>query len=362
MDLISDKSQKIIPYEELRVTTITLVMTLSGTVYTENAFNLLPITRVEIQQTRESSKCKLPHCSVPGSILSMRYKQNTRGIIKNKTQPFKNAVTIDISTTKKNISMKLSGSSIQMCGASSKDDGIEAATHVLNHLKKIQYMLDIIQNDTNKGSKEIEWVKMNTLGNVIIKDFYEIRHCNNVTLRIYRTINDNEIIKPINPIPDNLNIELTLFLLSLCDDFRYHSDMCLKLNHIPNVLNVIEQPLNLKHVGESMVNYNYSLGFQVDRNILNQLMDGRNGFISRHDNALNSSVTIELPYELPHIAVTKRRKGKIPHHTFLVYKSGSVTQSGPGGEIMRDAYYLFINTIANIAHLIRYHQPILGLN
>ena len=83
-------------------------------------------------------------------------------------------------------------------------------------------------------------------------------------------------------------------------------------------------------IAEAMVNYNYSLGFEVDRTRLNQFIDGQNGFISRYNNALANSVTIELPYDPPKGTAIKRRKNKVPHHTFLVYKSGSVTQSGPG--------------------------------
>jgi hypothetical protein len=146
-----------------------------------------------------------------------------------------------------------------------------------------------------------------------------------------------------------------MFLLSLTDDFIFHSDMCRKINYIPHIQTIIDEPLELKQVDEAMVNYNYSLGFEVDRALLNQFIDGQNGFISRYNNALATSVTIELPYEPPPGSSIKRRKNKVPHSTFLVYKSGSVTQSGPGGKIMRDAYYLFMNTIVQLQPYIQYN-------
>lgn len=346
-------------YEDLNITTMTLVMTLSNGVNTEAAFQLLPITRIAIQQTRESSKCKLPHCEIPGSILSMRYRGNVRGVIRSKSDPFKNAVTIDISTSRKNISLKLSSFSIQMCGASSREDGVEAANHVISHLRNIQDVLNKIQDNLEGAREAIEWVKTITRGEIIEKPLWEERQFINVNLRIYRPLSDNAIIKPIVPIPDNLDKDITMFILSLCDDFIYHSDMCRKLDFIPNIHTIIDEPLELKNVDEAMVNYNYSLGFEVDRARLNQFIDGQNGFISRYNNALATSVTIELPYEPPAGTSIKRRKNKIPHHTFLVYRSGSVTQSGPGGKLMEEAYYLFMNTIMQLQPYIQYAPQII---
>lgn len=344
----------IIPFEQHKITTMTIIIALNGSVNSMFAFQLLPVTRIQIYQTRETSKCKLPHCKIPGSILSMRYLKNTRGVIRSKSSPFKNAVTIDVSTTRKNISIKLSAFSIQMCGASSKDDGIEAATHIIDHLKRIQHVLNKIQDDMEGSLKCINWVKENTRGEKVDKPQWEVIECDNALLRVYNPIPDFSIVKPTVDIPEDLNIEVTQFLLSLCDDFLYHSDMMLKLDYIPNIHTIIENPLEIKSLNEAMVNYNYTLGFEVDRTALNLYIDGQNGFISRYNNALSNSVTIELPYEPSEDSTIKRRKNKIPHQTFLVYRSGSVTQSGPGGELMRDAYYLFMETIAQLRSYIEY--------
>lgn len=345
----------ITPYEQLKITTMTLIMGLSNGVNTEAAFQLLPITRIAIQQTRESSKCKLPHCEIPGSILSMRYRGNVRGVIRSNSDSFKNALTMDISTTRKNISLKLAPFSIQMCGASSREDGIEAATHMLNHLRYIQSILNRIQADLPHAFIIIQWIKNATRGAIVTKPFWEVRQFINVTLRIYRPSLDFAIMKPVISIPETMDRDVVLFLLSLADDFIYHGDFCRKLDFIPYIQTMIDEPLELTHIDEAMVNYNYSLGFEVDRARLNQFIDGQNGFISRYNNALATSVTIELPYDPPSGTAIKRRKNKIPHHTFLVYRSGSITQSGPGGKLMEEAYYLFMNTIAQLRPYIEYN-------
>lgn len=348
----------IIPYERLNVTTMTLILSLNNEVNTEVAFHLLPIMRMAVTRKRETSKCKLPHCDIPGSILSMRFRQNVRGVIRNKSTPFKNAVTIDISTKKKNISLKLSAFSIQMCGASSKEDGEEAATHLINHLHHIQNILNKIALNLNHTLSIIEWVKEHTKGLPTEKPGWEVHDGSNISLNVYTPSMDYFISPPTELFPAEFDPEIAKFVVSMTEDFLYHSDMCRKLDYIPKFPAIIKEAISVRRLDMAMVNYNYSLGFEIDRDRLNQFIDGQNGFVSRYNNALSTSVTIELPYEPPSDSAIKRRKGKIPHHTFLVYRSGSVTQSGPGGKLMEEAYYLFINTIISIIPFIHYVNPL----
>ena len=98
----------------------------------------------------------------------------------------------------------------------------------------------------------------------------------------------------------------------------------------------------------AMINYSYSIGGAIDRWELANRIKDRNGFISKYDNSVDHSVTISLPYEIPEHRRGKKRKKKPPCHTFMVYRSGIVTQSGPDTDMMRDAYYLFRDTINDI--------------
>jgi hypothetical protein len=348
---------EITQFEDLRITTETLVMSLTNGVSMEAAFHLLPITRIEMSQTRESSKCKLPHCQIPGSILSMRYRDDTRGVIKSKASSFKNAVTIDISTKKKNISLKLSPSSIQMCGASSKEDGVEAATHVLSHLKRVQDMINRIQENETLTMEMIQWVKTNTKGNYVEKPTVEKKTFKNVTLNIYKSTVDNCIVYPQEAIPSHMDEEIVKFMITMGEDFLYHQDFCKKLYYLPKFRYVIDEPPEILSATEVMVNYNFHLGFEVDRALLNQYIDGREGFISRFNNALSTSVTIELPYDPPANRIVKTRSYRQPHFSFLVYLSGSVTYSGPCPELMSEAYYKFRRTILELKPFIEYRGP-----
>ena len=55
-----------------------------------------------------------------------------------------------------------------------------------------------------------------------------------------------------------------------------------------------------------------------------------------------------MPYKLPEGQKSLRKKDKVPCHTFIVYKSGIVTQSGPGEELMEEVYYKFMGIIKDI--------------
>lgn len=345
---------EIIPFEDLNVTTMTLVIKLEGSVNTDSAFLLLPIHRIEIFHTRESTKCKLPHCKKPGSILSMRYRGNIRGIIRNKSDAFKNAVTIDISTTKKNISLKLSQFSIQMCGASSREDGLEAATHIINHLTNIQKILDKMNENSNLTNETIDWIKINTKGTELEKPIWKTKQYIRVNMNIYSPQKEHTIISPNLPIPSEFDPNIVSFLLSMAEDFIYHGDFCAKLDFISTMKKIIDEPLKICQMNEAMVNYNFSLGFEVNRSKLNRFIDGQEGFVSRYDNALSSSVTVELPYVPQEGTFIKKRKNKIPHTTFLIYRSGSCTLSSANNIILEPAYYSFMNLISQLRPFIEY--------
>ena len=394
------------PFNELKVTTITMTMSLCNSVDKNAAFHFLPITRMDIDKKKETAKCELPYCDVPGSILSIRWRHGVRGIIRNHLKPFKNAVTLDIATKKKNISLKLSQSSIQMCGASSKEDGVEAATHVLEHLNQLQKMFNYIHAHTEQALQCIEWIKYITRGEPTIKVWTDIltysqfafsvvhempdfiiKNPRNHTYPLLKSnvlsiknVEDNENkpiksedvkpikseeVKPIESenlkpsnlkasnfvfsevieggIPAHLDRKIIDFMLPFCDDFKYASDIAKKLEFIMRVKLITLGSLTIRNVSEAMVNYNFNLGYQIDRSKLNELIDGRNGFISRFNNAVSNCVTIERPYAP--IEGRKVKKNKVPHHTFLVYRSSSVTYSGPKMSLMEDVYILFRETM-----------------
>lgn len=345
-------------YEDLRVTTMTHVMSFSTSINKIAAFYCLPWRKVPLQKKRGSRKCKLPHCPIYGSILSINDRAlGTRGAIVNSTRPFKNGITIILSTSQKNVNLKLSPDSIQMCGATSNEMAKEGGNYIVEHIQNIKQCQIRIKQEPETASKALQWVKDNTLGAVTPRYSQKIEKYDNVTLAIRTRLKDDNLIVVPEEIPTNIDKQLAEFYLVSCNDLMYHSDLCRHMDRMNTLPFIVDQPLEinnvqLTNVEVAMMNYNYSLGFKVNRFRLNQLIDGRNGFVSRYNNALSTSVTIEKPYAPNNNRVIKRRKNKVPHHTFLVYSSGSVMQSGPGGELMRNVYYEFMTLMQELRPLI----------
>ncbi len=351
---------EIIPFEELDVTTSTYIIYFNGIVDYKLLWHLLPITKVEVQQTRKTSRCKLPHCPIPGAMLSISSPLGVRGIIRSKRKVFRNSTSIDMSVTSKNVNIKLSSCSIHITGARSSVDSEEATEHLIKHIIKIQSILNFIQKNPEMTNECLTWVKTITKGPET--ESY-IKTCEkqfgNRILNIHRKVKYNTIIEPNEKIPHYLDEELTKFLLSFGIDFMSHADMCKKLDMIPNIKSVYqceESTIEPDANAPSMVNYNFKLGFGVRRDKLKQLINQRCGFVALFDKALGSYVKIELPYAPNESIKFKRKKNVIPHITFIVYKSGAVTFSGPGGNVMRDAYYLLMKIIMQIREEIEWTE------
>lgn len=149
---------------------------------------------------------------------------------------------------------------------------------------------------------------------------------------------------------------LVKFFLSFEHDFMYFSDLYKKWLFTFNDIRLYDELPRIDKVCPSMVNFNYSLNFKVDRQALCQHINKNNGFLSRFYNAVGSAVTVECVYEPPKNSIVKKKANKIPHHTFLIYRTGSVTQSGPDVLLMEEPYYRFMETIAEIKDQIIYQN------
>jgi hypothetical protein len=101
--------------------------------------------------------------------------------------------------------------------------------------------------------------------------------------------------------------------------------------------------MQLTGVRKAMANYNFSLGFKVNRGELAKRIDGVSDFTARYNNTIDYSVTVEHPH-----SETMKRKKDSPHVTFTVYRSGILTISGPHHEIIDPIYEKFIKIIENI--------------
>lgn len=331
-----------VEFKYLKVTTMTVVMPMDGEVDLDRIFPLLEITRIDLPVTkRQTQKFKIPCCKIPGAILSARYKGITRGIVKSQSKRyFLNAITIDVSTLEKNVNIKLSKSKMQMCGATSLELAKQAAQYIIDHITRIQNMLEYIDNNPEIAKLTIDWIKEKTRGPpklIILSDDNQLSQS-----IINHTITVPETIDP------NVDKRIVEFILRFANEMTYHEDFCYQIDWICQLKSVVNKIPQILEFQKVMVNYNYDLGFNIDRKELVKRINGLNGFTARYENTVDHSVTIELPYKIPEGMRITKRKGKIPCHTFLVYRSGLVTQSGPNEDLMKPAYEYFNATINEI--------------
>lgn len=391
-------------FEKLKTTTMTVVVKLEGNINKDTAFPLLKITKLDMPKPFKITKnFKIPYCGIPGAILSANYKGVTRGIIKSlKMGYFRNSISIDLCTSKKNINAKLSSGTIHMCGTDSIELSKEGAQHLIDHLYKIQDNIDYINQNIGKAKDVIKWIKQNVKNKkyiineltdkiITIKDDDKIGEDGKLRNRegqVYmiedqRKINEKKKCRkgkkslqdennnfkkfiPIVPkqvyslkIPEGtdnkIDHKIYKFFIQYITDYAYYSDYCKFIESILNVKNVIDKPVKVKSILIAMINYSYELGFDVNRLKLAQYinMNKNSGFYATYNNTSDCYVKIELPYEPTDNMKKIRKKDKIPKHTFMVYKTGIVTQSGPNVEYSKQAYYKFMNIIYSISHLIR---------
>lgn len=270
---------------------------------------------------------------MPGKMLSVRHGRMEKGrrvlsTKKNTSQiAFKNAVTVDMVTDVKNVCIKLSKQKIHMCGANSKELSINSCNMMLNHLKAISANLQIIIDDKPRFDATIAWIMDNMKGSFdeeknmyFVKDF-------NIT-------NDQD--------------ELKAFLINQASQFLYFEAMILHMEKLRSIEKpLVSQDVKIIGMNQVMVNYIFKLNFKIFRGKLWQYMDKVNNFRVIYINSAHRNPRVCIPH---YYSASRDQKPKMLIHTFVVSKSGMVTQSGANEELMEPMRELFLRTIMSIRH------------
>ena len=318
---------------ELLPTTMTNIVEYEGDINLGLAFKLIQIAKIEIKQTkRKRNKIKLPCVDPPGSILSLRFMDKTRGIVRTKkNKQFRNSITIDMSLDTKNVSLKLARTTIHMCGMRSPDSSDQAASFLFEKLYDAQGLLDFIRNNPKKIEILMNWIR------------------NKALVRTKKS-NIREIVFPfkLNSYKDEIKKYMNMLLTYsyyLDDVDQYIGLLEEIINTQDNVIIVEPKIIEMRTV---MRNYNYSLGFRVNRWVLRQTVNGKDGFIASYNNSTQHHVKIQLPFEDYEYEIgkdEKKKQKKIKYHSFFIYKSGIVTQSGRELKYMSDVLQRLLNII-----------------
>lgn len=290
------------PFNDVPISTQTIIAVSNLKFNLLQMYNHLPITEYVILKRRRGRKCKNteivnPNENIePGSIISVQNKTNIRGSVlkdskKNNKTYFLNSVTVVMLLKNgKIINSKISqNGKLQITGCKNMDQCVEMIQHLFRHMKEIEVQIGEQMFSLKYGSKCAER-NPTFVFNVVMK---------NIDFKIDYNINREKLNRYIN---ENTNY-CSLFEASV--------------NTGVNIKIKSKQPY------ESNLN---SMEILPDLTVKNEIVP-----FSQYLSMLD-------------VKETKKEHKKTKYHTFLVFHSGSIIQSGSGPE-MKQVYDEFIQIL-----------------
>lgn len=323
-------------FESLKPTTMTLVAKLNGNVNRKNAVALIEVHHM----SKESSGKTIPHPGKSGLITVVNYSECRRGIIRDKNS-FRNSIMMMISTKNKNINIKLSENTIQMCGVPNYRVAEEAIQGLMRNIKYTQGMIIRMKNNDEMSRKCCEWVKKCTVG---------------------ETDEETKKTKVIIPedisskVPEDLDKNICFFMLRKAADFSDHNTYVSQLDWMLTYPMIYKDNVEPSVIMSSMVNYNFYIGFAVDRWTLCREIRNLNikGVKTRFLNTVDNSARITIEYEIPEYLkdyIRKREEKK--RFTILVHKTGQATLTGPHPDMNKSAYCYFMKILSMVERSVK---------
>jgi hypothetical protein len=320
-------------FNNLPVTTITMVLHHSRTVDYYAAHNFLPVIRnIDTPPLKpDAIAVEINFRSIAGGIYTLRNpKLGDRGIVYTTKKPFKNCTTIKLESEKSIYTMKLYANCLHITGIYCVEDAIECQNYVLYYLNLVEYVRRFVR--TEKGMETVKWVLENTKGEWV-EEWNDYRTC-----------------LPLNDIPAHVDTPTAYLLLTYEYDFPRYSHYLTKVSFF------VEQPWFLfaddsddyvKSQGfrTHMINYNYNLSFVINCHHFSSFIDEFESLSCRPILKNPNVLQIELQHDC-YIEDKKRRKKRVPHHTLTVNRSGAVAQSSPTFEEAKKLFLIFMRGVS----------------
>lgn len=324
------------PFNELKITTITNVTLLMGMVMDmTRLYHSLPCMPYN-QYTKGKN---FTH----GVITSVRMEDKYRG------EPggcFPNSLMINIwgSTGKvdasgqqicSKVSAKITQVKIQMCGVASYEMGLEISHEIVKQINETLDLLITIRSKPLEYSSIRQWVSVHGKGHP----------CNNShsNLPMKHLVNWENLRSP----PAEC-MELYQSILPHVYDNMFYEDLVNILNyHSSADPGKIADYLQVRKIGLSMTNYNYMLGFKIDRQILYEYLKASKMNVV-YNNTKVSYVLVRMASRIPNGDSVIRRVEQNGRQTFMIQESGRIMHSGPETVQMATCYYKLMGMIATI--------------
>lgn len=129
-------------------------------------------------------------------------------------------------------------------------------------------------------------------------------------------------------------------------DYCYYEDWLKEAEWLRKCTSVYSYKPHIGDFPSAMTNYNFGLGFSIDRAKMANLFDKHPEFTGDFDNMRSQNVKIELPYFSEDNRIC--RKNKSSSIIFIVYKTGKVTLTGPLEHVNMLAFREFVRHVQRI--------------
>lgn len=275
---------------------------------------------------------KIAYLGVPNLVLGAKYGLFARGNININKQGFNHSITFLVTTAIKNVTLRLSVTSIHVSGAKSLENAKEAIFVLVDRLQFCYAIQDEICKMSNDQKQEIyNSLAFLAKGNTVIDKqicYVSTTHCK---------------------WPFDKHQKVGQCLLSYVYDYpNYHCYLQFMMFVLQLPQPIITHLLVLE-VQSAMFNSKYPLGFNYNKKLMLEHIAQNYEFSIV---ACVDSIILHLPYERKS-SITIRDKKKIPHHTFTITEQGSVTQSSPNIELAVIAYNYFFRVMNSIKSYIQ---------
>lgn len=295
--VINESELEIPDFDNIKVSTMTIVIVLNISINTKELFEILPVTNFIVVSKKRGRKKKNdaydPNKDVPfGSIITLEHGKRMRGVCLKKTeskQAFRNSITVVMLLDNKMINFKLSNTGvIQMTGCKSDKQAEDCVYFIWNHINKYP-------------------------------DLYSFKDAENEQSQVKN-------LKAIF-IPAMRNIDFNLgFLVNreILDEY----------------INI-----NTNHLSIFDANFGYT-GVNIKIKV-----DPSEKYLSQVEYATSFNIYSKINYEVYlNMLSCKDRQKKIKKnservYSFMVFHSGKTIMSGETVEIMKKYYYSFFDLI-----------------
>lgn len=314
-------------FGDLKPVTMTIIASLNVSEFNLAAiFALLPVTKQSLPEgihlQRKQGKIKLPpELNKPGEIISMRWDNHVRGIVRSEVvKSFPHSIILDIGTSKQIISMKLS-KTIELTGPRSAELAQEASESIICLVRQCQDDLNLVR----------KYPELSTL----IQEKYldsDNDECDVNFVEELLSLSQYESVDP-----DDIHRIWSFYKRTSGETIHQKNSFFKFLNNFSG--NLFTGELRLGKFEYEMVNLHFHLGYTINQARLTEVMN-EYPFVAIF-NTLKGSLPVKVYY---YYTKKERSTGNSvkAKHTIQINKSGHVRHSGPNLEAMKPVYYAFI--------------------